>query len=384
MIPMFLLLLAAGLAQSAQNSARESEGRPLFERDIVPIFAAHCLKCHGLEARHADLDLRTPPLILRGGKSGPAVVPTSAEKSLLFQKVSTAAMPPGNEIKLSNEQVETLRRWIEGGAHAARPYGTLSKSEAPPITEKDRMFWSFQKPVLPPVPRIRQRNRVRNPIDNFVLAKLEEKGLSFSKDAETATLIRRAYFDLTGLPPSPQEVEAFTLDKSPGAYDRLLDRLLASPHFGERWGRHWLDAAGYADTMGGDNDAGITKVGQGKWRYRDYVVRAFNEDKPYDQFLTEQIAGDELVDWRSAKKFTPEIQEKLIATGFLRTAYDDTDENELNTADLRLAVVQRLIPNLSGQRLGSDRRLCDVPLAQVRPDSAEGLLPDHGDFFAGL
>ena len=116
MIPMFLLLLAAGLAQSAQNSARESEGRPLFERDVVPIFAAHCLKCHGLEARHADLDLRTPPLILRGGKSGPAVVPTSAEKSLLFQKVSTAAMPPGKELKPTPEQIETLRRWIDGGA----------------------------------------------------------------------------------------------------------------------------------------------------------------------------------------------------------------------------------------------------------------------------
>ncbi|MBM3774099.1 MAG: DUF1553 domain-containing protein [Acidobacteria bacterium] len=324
----------------------------LFERDVVPIFAAHCFKCHGLEARKADLDLRTPALIERGGKTGPPVVPGSAEKSLLFQKVSTAAMPPGNEIKLSAEQIGILRRWIDGGARAARAYGSLTKAEAPPVTAQDRMFWSFRKPVEPPLPRVRGRNRVRAPIDRFLLAKLEEKGLTFSKDTDRATLIRRASFDLTGLPPAPGEVDAFVADSSPGAYERLLDRLLASPHFGERWGRHWLDAAGYADTMGGDNDAGITKVGQGKWRYRDYVVRSLNQDKPWDQFLTEQIAGDELVDWRSAKKYTPEIQEKLIATGFLRTAYDDTDENELNTADLRLAVVQRLISNLSGSVLG--------------------------------
>ena len=145
---------------------------------------------------------------------------------------------------------------------------------------------------------------------------LRSSGLNLSSDASRETLLRRAYFDLIGLPPSPEEIEAFAADVRPDAYERLVDRLLDSPHFGERWGRHWLDAAGYVDVMGTDNDAAIIKVAGGKWRYRDYVIRSFNQDKPLDRFLLEQIAGDELVDWRSAAELTPEIQEPLVATGF--------------------------------------------------------------------
>jgi hypothetical protein len=193
---------------------------------------------------------------------------------------------------------------------------------------------------------------VRNAIDSFLLAKLEEKGLAFSPEANRINLIRRVSFDLTGLPPSPDEVDAFVRDKSPDAWTHLIDRLLASPHFGEKWARHWLDAAGYVDAMGLDHVVSNIQYGDGKWRYRDYVVNALNEDKPYDRFITEQLAGDELVDWRSARKFTPEIQNLLTATGFLRTASDDTDIPEVNTADIRYTLIQTTIRNVSTNLLG--------------------------------
>jgi hypothetical protein len=194
------------------------------------------------------------------------------------------------------------------------------------IDAADRQFWSFRPLEWPVVPRVAGAARVRTPIDAFLLARLEPKGLAFSPDADPTTLVRRAYLDLLGLPPSPEEVELFVSDDRPGAYPRLLDRLLASPHFGERWGRHWLDVAGYVDTVGFDTDAALVILSEGKWRYRDYVIRAFNDDKPYDRFVTEQLSGDELHDWRRAEHFTPEIREALIATGYLRTARDLTHE----------------------------------------------------------
>jgi hypothetical protein len=204
--------------------------------------------------------------------------------------------------------------------------------------------WAFQKLSNPAFPKVRAGERARTPIDAFILAKLEAKKLTLSPDADAATLVRRAHFDLLGLPPSPEDVADFeksAIKNLQSAIENLLDRLLASPHFGERWGRHWLDNAGYVDVVGADNDAGIISLGENKWRYRDYVVRSFNADKPFDRFLTEQIAGDELVDWRTAKEFGPELKELLIATGFLRTTPDDTDSPELNTPDIRHGILQR-------------------------------------------
>jgi hypothetical protein len=167
-------------------------------------------------------------------------------------------------------------------------------------------------------------------VDAFLLSRLEANKLTLSPDADRITLLRRASLDLLGLPPAPEEVDAFLADERPDAYERLLDRLLASPHFGERWGRHWLDVVGYADTVGFDTDANNLVLSEGKWRYRDYVIAAFNLDKPYDRFITEQLAGDELVDWRNAPEFTPAIRQALIATGYLRTARDHTHEPESN------------------------------------------------------
>ncbi len=220
-----------------------------------------------------------------------------------------------------------------------------------PSAEKAR-HWSFQKVVRPQVPSVRDNDRVRSPVDAFVLAKLEERGLTFSPEADKTALIRRVSFDLIGLPPSPEEVTAFVTSTSATAYEELLDRLLASQHFGERWGRHWLDAAGYADVMSTDNDAGIIHPLENRWMYRDYVVRSLNEDKPFAKFLTEQIAGDELVEWRSAATYSPEIREHLIATGFLRASSDDTFAPELNVPATRYAVWQRTGEILANNVLG--------------------------------
>jgi hypothetical protein len=325
---------------------------PQFERDIAPLLTQHCLKCHGLEGRMAGLDLRTPNLILRGGDNGPAVIKGSAEESLLFKRIANSSMPTGDEKKLSAEQVELVRRWIGAGAPAAGSYGPFTQAEAPAVTVKDRQFWSFRKPVQPKVPEVRHRDRVVTPIDSFVLAKLEEKELGFSPEADRVALARRAYFDLLGMPPSPQEMAEFEADPSPQAWERLIDRLLASAHFGERWGRHWLDAAGYVDAQGLDHLITDDKTAEGKYLYRDYVVRSFNGDKPYDRFLTEQLAGDELVNWRSTQKFSEEIKAALIATGFLRTAADDTDIPEVNTADIRYTVVHQTLQVLTSNLLG--------------------------------
>ena len=220
-----------------------------------------------------------------------------------------------------------------------------------PSAEKAR-HWSFQKVTRPPVPSVKNGGSVRSPVDAFVLEKLEARGLAFSPEADKSSLIRRVSFDLIGLPPSPEEVTAFVTSTSATAYEELLDRLLASQHFGERWGRHWLDAAGYADVMSTDNDAGIIHPLENRWMYRDYVVRSLNEDKPFARFLTEQIAGDELVDWRGVATYSPEIREHLIATGFLRASSDDTFAPELNVPLTRYGVWQRTGEILANNVLG--------------------------------
>jgi hypothetical protein len=263
--------------------------------------------------------------MLRGGKSGPALDTSEPEASLLLDRIAQGEMPPGKARKLSAGEVATVRVWIRGGARA-----DLSQAQAvtgSPIRDADRQFWSFRPLRRPPVPSVAGLERVRTPIDAFVMAHLEAKGLSFSPEADPLTMIRRASLDLLGLPPAPEEVDAFLADHQPGAFERLVDRLLASPHFGARWGRHWLDVAGYVDTVGFDTDATNIILSEGKWLYRDYVIRAFNQDKPYDRFLTEQLAGDELHDWRRAKRLEPAMRQALIATGYLRTARDLTHED---------------------------------------------------------
>ena len=300
--------------------------RPLtFERDIWPIVAANCVSCHGADQLKGGLDLRSAATLRRGGKSGPALDTSDPEASLMLERIAQGEMPPGKARKLSAGEVSVVRAWIRGGAHSDQPRGLAAPVS--PIRDADRRFWSFRPLRRPPVPAGSRADRVRTPIDAFAMARLEAKGLAFSTDADATTLIRRASLDLLGLPPSPEEVDAFVSDHQPGAFERLVDRLLAAPHYGERWGRHWLDVAGYVDTVGFDTDATNIILSEGKWLYRDYVIQAINEDKPYDRFLTEQLAGDELHDWRRARRLEPEMRQALIATGYLRTARDLTHED---------------------------------------------------------
>jgi hypothetical protein len=244
---------------------------------------------------------------------------------------------------LPEAEVALVKAWIDGGAPRDQASAEVVAAR---VTERDRQFWAFTKPVRPPVPAVRDSGRVQTPIDAFVLAKLEARGLSLSPDAERAVLVRRLFFDLLGLPPPPDEVEAFRTDARPDAYERLVDRLLASPHYGERWGRHWLDAAGYADSIGGDNDPGQVFPREGMYLYRDYVIRALNEDRPFDRFLTEQLAGDEM------GGDGPVAIDQLIATGFLRTTVDHTFEQELNRPFERYQVLHDTIENLTSNLLG--------------------------------
>lgn len=216
--------------------------------------------------------------------------------------------------------------------------------------------WAFQPLAERPVPAVRDAARVAAPVDAFVLARLEAAGLRLSSPAPSPALLRRLAFDLTGLPPAMAEQTSLervvSIAKLQSPMADTVDRLLASPQFGERWGRWWLDAVGYVDVMGVDNDATIIKLGEGKWRYRDYVIQSFNEDKPFDRFLLEQLAGDELVDWRGASELTDGMRTLLVATGFLRVAADDTDESELNTPAIRHAHLQQTAEVIGGNLLG--------------------------------
>ncbi len=328
---------------SRRVSAQEAPA-PKFETDIVPILEARCLKCHGDGKLEAGLDLRRRFLILKGGDSGAGFVAEKPDESLLIQKIMADEMPPKDEGRLDDKQKALLRRWIASGAK------TVSDKESPideaeqasRLSEEDRAFWAFQPPKRPKVPAVPRplgsgpvtnvqplpegrgtvsRGDPRNSIDAFLLAKLSEKGLTFNAEASKPVLLRRVTFDLLGLPPTIDELDEFLADESPDAYERLVDRLLASPRFGERWGRQWLDIAGYADS---DGYLAADRLRPEAWRYRDWVIRAINHDLPYDQFVTHQLAGDELTDWRRAEELTPEVAQQLAATGFLRTALDPT------------------------------------------------------------
>lgn len=306
------LLLAAVTPLLAQEDERA--------RRVYDVFKTHCLECHG-ESRKGGLDLRTHETLLKGSATGRVVIPHEPQKSKLFLMVSHAnpddVMPPKRP-KIPEDDIEAIRQWIEdGGSLEAVSEAVPDERKSPealatlehrPIRPAERQYWAFQKPKRPPVPAIAPvpaHQSAGHPIDAFMVAAMRAKGLTPSPPADRRTLIRRAYLDVLGLLPTPAEVEAFVADRSPDAWPRLVDRLLASPHYGERWARHWLDLVRYADSGGFEFDVDRAEG----WRYRDYVVRAFNSDKPYAQFVREQIAGDE---------YAPGEDEAMIATGFLR------------------------------------------------------------------
>jgi hypothetical protein len=288
-----------------------------FEREIAPLLARRCLECHSGSDAKGGLRLTTRDALLHGGDEGPAVVAGKPPKSLLFERVVAGEMPPkkkGVSQALPKAEVETLRAWIAAGApwpkdRVISPYETTTSARG------GRDWWSLQPITKPTPPKPKDTSRVRGPIDAFVLSRLEAKSLTMAPEADRRTLIRRVYFDLIGLPPSPEEIDSFVEDNSADAWTRLVDRLLDSQHYGERWARYWLDLVRYADTNGYERDA--TKPHA--WRYRDWVIRAFNDDKPYDQFLTEQLAGDEVAH-RSI--------DTVIGTGLLRLGTWDDEPND--------------------------------------------------------
>jgi hypothetical protein len=300
---------------------------PTFQHDVLPLMAKRCLACHGTaQPVTAGLDLRTLAGVMAGGVGGPVVVPGNPDASRLWTLVRDGKMPMGGT--LSDEEKQLIREWIEKGQFPTAEQARAEK-RSQKINEQARRWWSFQKPLKPPVPKVRNAAKARNAIDAFVLEKLEEKKWTYSPEADKRTLVRRAYLDLIGLPPTPEQVKEFLSDSKPDAYERLIDRLLASPHYGERWARHWLDVAGYSDSIGNSTDEVRTLA----WRYRDWVIRAMNEDKPYDKFLVEQFAGDQLVNFNYEAKPKPEDIEKLTATGFLRVPPDYGDQQGIYQVD---------------------------------------------------
>ena len=292
-----------------------------YEKDVRPILKAHCFHCHGEEEElGGGLDLRLKHLMLTGGDSGPAIVESQPDQSLLVEYLSTGLMPPEDvAVRPTEKEIATIISWIAGGAtiEGIEPV-TIDRGFY--ITEQERQFWSFKPVIRPVLPTVIDSQLARNPIDLFLLDKLEKAELTFSSQAEREVLIRRAYLDLTGLPPTPQAAQSFVANDDPAAYEDLIDQLLAMPQYGERWGRHWLDAAGYADSEG-QADADVERP----WAYfyRDYVVKSFNQGKPYDQFIQEQLAGDELIGSQIAD-MTAEQVEMLAGTGYLRMVADGT------------------------------------------------------------
>ncbi|MEO8372244.1 MAG: PSD1 and planctomycete cytochrome C domain-containing protein [Candidatus Solibacter sp.] len=324
------------------------------EHEVRAIFQARCVLCHGSTDRKGGLDMRTLESRLKGGKSGPGLVPGKPDESLIYQRIVKGQMPPD---KLAKElavelptasETEKIRAWIAAGAPGATPIVLPPDAT---VKEADRQFWSFQPPKRPAVPTVKNQALVRNPIDSFLLQKLEAKGMKYTREADRLALMRRAYLDVTGVPPTPAEIDSYTKDTSPTAYEKMIDRLLASPRYGERWGQHWLDLAGYSDSEGFGQDDGVRPSA---FRYRDYVIRSLNADKPYNRFLTEQLAGDEMSDdWKKANgSVPPETVDRLAATGFLRTVPDPTDSNERGLIAERMNVLADEVEVLTSSVLG--------------------------------
>ena len=303
-----ILSAIMAFAWTLSTTAQTQSDVEFFSHEIRPIMERTCWNCHGEAIQSSGLDLSTRDAALAGGNRGPAIVPGDAEASRLFRQMAGMEgpqMPLG--VPLPEEEVEKFRTWINDGAvWDAGPATTVAGNDfsafATDVPASARNYWAFQLPGKAALPQVDNFN---HPIDIFLEDKRKEGGITAAPRADKLTLLRRAYLDIIGLPPTFQETEDFLSDNSPDAWERLIDRLLASPHYGERWGRHWLDVARYADSDGYEQDVDRDNA----WRYRDYVVNAFNSDKPYDQFITEQLAGDELDET---------THESRIATGFLR------------------------------------------------------------------
>ena len=349
--PAMFALLTAASGAGAQTAQTPADGIKLFEENVRPVLERNCFMCHSDPDRAENgLLLTTRAGLLRGGERGPAISTSEPPLSLLLHAVSYGdeqlQMPPSG--RLADAELEAIRQWVNLGA----PFGGDEDqlTEVAPaedefeITDADRAWWSVRPLERPAVPEVANADWPLNPIDRFLLARLEDAGLEPPPDADRRTLIRRATYDLTGLPPTLEEVEAFERDERPDAWERLIDRLLASPHYGERWGRHWLDLVRYAETDGYERD----RKKPSAWRYRDWVIDALNADMPYDEFVTHQLAGDELDRPTAAS---------VIATGYLRLGIwdDEPTDTELAQYDDLDSVLDTTSRVMLGMSIGCAR-----------------------------
>ncbi len=311
-----LCLLCAAPAVAVESPKPNEAGREFFEKNIRPVLVERCYKCHSAKSEKikGGLLLDSHGGMLKGGDTGPAIVPGEPEKSLLIKALRYTdpdlQMPPKQQ--LSSEEIQNFVLWVKMGAPDTRrdppKSGVIISTNPIRDWTESKKFWSFQPVKDPPPPAVKNNKWPKNPIDRFVLARLEARNMTPNTPGDKRTLIRRATYDLTGLPPTPEEIQSFLADKSPAAFEKVVDRLLASPQYGERWARHWLDVARYADTAGDNSDFPVPAA----YKYRNYVIDSFNQDKPYDEFLREQLAGDLLPAKSDDEKF-----QHVIATGYL-------------------------------------------------------------------
>ncbi len=356
------------------ESPRSRAGDPQLAGDILPLLKARCVKCHGPAKQEAKLNLSTPGGLARGGESGELVASANPAGSLLWQRVEADEMPPDDP--LPAEEKAAIKQWIASGAVGLPAF----PSGAPPASD----HWAFDRLKSPSAPAIADPAIAPSAIDRFLAARLEQKALTPHGEADRATLIRRVSFDLTGLPPTPEEIEAFQSDPSATAYDAMVERYLASPHYGERWGKYWLDAAGYADSNGyfnADTDRPLA------YRYRDYVVRALNEDKPFDRFVVEQLAGDELARFTTgpgghARNHLPARSDALFAQRAGRLRRKRRQRRGGSRRPLLRAGVGDADRGLVAA--GADHAMRQVPRSQVRADFAARLLPPAVRLLSGL
>lgn len=319
---------------------KNTAGDKFFEEKVRPLLAEHCFSCHGPDKQKGGLKLDSKAAMIKGGDIGTAIVPGDPAASLMIKAVGYEGdlkMPPKG--KLSAKQIADLSSWVKMGAPWPNTVAAEVKDAKSGSIVSGRDHWAFQPLRNPAPPEVKNKSWVRNPIDQFVLQKLEAKGLKPARPADKRTLVRRAYFDLLGMPPEPREVEAFLKDDSSDAFAKLVDKLLASSHYGERWGRHWLDVARYADSNGMDENLAYASA----WRYRDWVIQAFNSDMPFDQFVRMQIAGDLL---------QPNNHDGLIATGFLMVgpkmlAEDDPVKMHMDIVDEQLDTISQAFMGLT-------------------------------------
>lgn len=353
-------LVRRWIEAGAVLNAPQSAARTLHQHDILPILMLRCATCHGRQKQEGGLDVRSRAALLKGGKSGPALVLAKPDQSLLVQRIHAGEMPPKKQLAaasvkpVESGELEKLRRWIADGAPEleVRPDAPNGEPDSL-VSEADRRFWSFQPPRHVDVPLAAPspltESRGAHAIDAFVAQRLHEHQLTLAPAADRSTLARRLSFDLLGLPPSPDRVARFSADDSPEAYERLVDELLASPRYGERWAQYWLDLAGYSDSEG-VQDSDLLRPAS--YRYRDYVLRAFNSDKSYERFLWEQLAGDELADYERAPTITPELYDNLVATGFLGMTADGTFSGITGFVPDRLDVIDDQLKIVGGGLLG--------------------------------